>query len=75
MVNNIMTEFVLPIKQPSGHLVSQIKSNVNTIHAETLACLAFTKWAEALSTDDPSRLPTIPRNQCWDGASISIIDG
>lgn len=30
---------------------------------------------EPLSTDDPSRLPTIPRNQCSDGASITIIDG
>lgn len=49
--------------------------NVSVIHAEILACVAFTKRAEPLSTDDPSRLPTIPRNQCSDGASITIIDG
>lgn len=56
-------------------LVSQTYSNVSVIHAKILTRLAFTKRAEPLSTDDPSRLPTIPRNQYSDGASITIIDG
>lgn len=30
------------------------------IHAETLACVAFTKWAELPSTDDPSRFLQFP---------------